>query len=59
MAEQRRKPVLAENRAMPTFAEFAERWFAEGNPREWSPKTLERAQELMAYAIRLFGCVAV
>jgi integrase len=52
--EERERTPAAE-RAMPTFAEFAARWFAEGNPREWSPKTLERAKQLADYGIRLFG----
>jgi integrase len=55
LAEQQVKPASAEEKPMLTFAEFAERWFREGNPREWSPKTLERSKELAQYAIRLFG----
>jgi integrase len=51
--ELERAPAV--ERAMPTFAEFAARWFEEGNPREWSPKTLERARQLMDYGVRLFG----
>jgi integrase len=55
MAEHRGRPTAEEEKPMPTFAPFTERWFQEGNPREWSPKTLERSKELAQYAIRLFG----
>jgi integrase len=53
IAENSDRP--AEGKPMPTFAEFLERYFNEGNPREWSPKTAERSRELGKYATRLFG----
>jgi integrase len=47
--------VPAIERAMPTFAEFVERWHTECVKRECAPKTAERAYELCQYAVRILG----
>jgi integrase len=57
ISEHRDRPAEKGEKPMPTFAQFAERWLQQGNPREWSLKTLERAMELLAYAVRAFGDV--
>jgi integrase len=46
-------------RAVPTFAEFFERWHSEVITRAHSPKTAERSYELAQYAIRRFGDVQI
>jgi hypothetical protein len=54
-AEHRDKLALPEERIVPTFAAFFERWHHEVVIRQHSPKTAERSEELAQYAIRLFG----
>jgi integrase len=53
--ERQRAPQV--ERAMPTFAEFFERWHKECTERECAPKTAERYRELARSAIRLFGAL--
>jgi hypothetical protein len=49
------QPVPVEEKPIPTFRAFTERWFTESNPRDWSPKTLERAKELAENLTRPIG----
>jgi integrase len=55
IAEQRGQPATPEEKIIPTFRTFFERWHAECVVRECAPKTAERYRELGQYAIRLFG----
>ena len=47
----------SEEKPVPTFAQFFERWHSECVKRECAPKTSERYYELGQYGIRLFGDV--
>jgi integrase len=46
---------VQEEKIIPTFAEFFERYHSECVARECSPKTVERTHELAQYASKLFG----
>jgi integrase len=49
------KPATPEEKIIPTFAAFFERYHSECVARECSPKTVERTYELAQYAVKLFG----
>jgi integrase len=55
--ERERAPAV--ERAIPTFAEFFDRWHREVASRECARKTAERYAELTRYAVRLFGEVPI
>jgi integrase len=55
IADHQKMPVPTEDRAMPTFAEFFERWHREYAALHCAPKTSERYLELGHIASRYFG----
>ena len=53
--DHRDQPARPEEKIIPAFAEFFERYHSECVARECAPKTVERTHELAQYAIKLFG----
>jgi integrase len=55
IAEHRDRPAEKEEKPMPTFAEFFDRWHRDVALRDYERKTSERYLELARYAIKLYG----